>query len=392
MADIFISHAGKNVRMVKNLASDLEKKGISTWWYESDMPSGVKIREKIEKAIEESLLVVVLWSKDSINNDWVCGEAEQAKNMGKLFSVCIGVSKPPLGYQEIYCLQFEKSNRITGDPAYKKFIRELRKELSNKITFKIKRLIAPGSLDNKSKYVVASNPLTFRAAYGGKGGWMDKDIVTYSDYVGVRGLMQAFGSIYGLERLPELINPDDFDNEVINNKMNLFSIGSPKVNRWTSTLMENFFNPRRSNWYFSLDPDWKDIQHPHAVIRNEHGIYEPRKPGNKNRLYWDFGIVLRGARKSSSNMFMVLAGRSALGTEASCLAVTHPECVSHMIEALEKNDIDIDNHRKAFCATVSIRAEQTKEAKHAKEAKGNTESLKLKTRLDSFRVEDVFAL
>lgn len=219
----------------------------------------------------------------------------------------------------------------------------------------LKNILVPNSIENQHDFVVAANPLSYRAAFRARGGWRERPLITYSDHVGIRGLMQSFGLIYGFEVFPELINPDDFDDKVLDEPMNLYTIGSPKANRWTRIMLEKFFSNREPKWDFKPDPESKDISNPKVIIRRNMTKYLPSKTGDSNRLKWDFGIIVRGPHPlDSSFMLMVLAGRSALGTEASCLAVIDPQCIQTLSDRLLFEKINLKNHREIFCAIVSI--------------------------------------
>jgi hypothetical protein len=50
---------------------------------------------------------------------------------------------------------------------------------------------------------------------------------------------------------------------------------------------------------------------------------------------------------------MALAGRSALGTEAACLAVSNPKCAEKLSKELVHAQIEIHNHKNIFCAIVN---------------------------------------
>ena len=220
----------------------------------------------------------------------------------------------------------------------------------------LKLMLVPSSIPvDELDYFVVASPLSYKVAYGIKGGWK-KNVTTLSDHVGIRGLMQAFGLMFGLDRLPELINPDDFVKEAINYPMNMCCIGSPKANRWTGLIMDMFFETKIPKWDFRLDPDSKSFQNPKVMIRRNDIIYTPATtPVNKRPTEWDFGLVIRGTNPyNSAGLFFVLAGRSALGTEAACLAVTEPTCLKTLLEKLKFEKFDINNHEKAWCAVVSI--------------------------------------
>jgi len=228
-----------------------------------------------------------------------------------------------------------------------------------------------------SKFVVATNPLSYRAAYRVSEGWKKRPAATFSDYVGIRGLMRAFGLILGMQGLPELVNPDDFDDAALERAMHLYSIGSSKANRWTALVMERFFDSRQTRWDFRPDPESRDIRNPKVILRVDGDKYAPVGWKETSRVRNDFGIVLRGpSSRDSSLMVMVLAGRSSLGTEAASLAVTDPACIRRLTGDITHNGIDLENHRQAFLAVVSV------------ECKSKDEEFQ--TDLDTFQVWQVF--
>lgn len=232
-------------------------------------------------------------------------------------------------------------------------------EFGDSPTELIRQMLVPSSLGDKDGlYVVAASPLSYREAFRSRGGWKERPLGTYSDHIGIRGLMQSFGSIFGLHRLPELLDPDDFDDDALAVPSHLYSIASPKANRLTGTIMKLFFEKREPKWEFKPDPDSLDLRNPKLIIRLNDKPYERVNRVGGGRLVWDFGLVIRGPHPLDSNyMFLVMAGRSSRGTEASCLSVTDPECVAKLHKVLKENGMNLDNHKHAFCVVVSICAE-----------------------------------
>ncbi len=241
----------------------------------------------------------------------------------------------------------------------------------------VRQMLVPSSLGDKDgPYIVATSPLSYREAFRSKGGWRERPLGTYSDYIGIRGLMQSFGLIFGLHRLPELLNPDDFDDDALAVPSHLFSIGSPKANRLTGSILSQFFERREPTWEFKPDPESNELRNPKVLIRLGGEPYQPVNTLKGSRLLWDFGLVVRGPHPIDPNhLFMVLAGRGARGTEASCLAVTDPECIGKLNKVIMENDMALDNHKHAFCAVVSVAAIDNK--------------ARLGPDISSFRVHDV---
>jgi len=244
----------------------------------------------------------------------------------------------------------------------------------------LREMIRPKSLE-LSPFVVAASPLSYREVWRIEGGsdqaWSNRPARTFSDYVGIRGLMRAFGLILGLEALPELVNPDDVHDEAWRETINLYLIGSPMANRWTGLVMEDFFRNRASKWDFRPDPDSEQIRIPKVILRCNQKTYVPDDwPKETSRIMEDFGIVIRGPNPhDSSRMVMVLAGRSALGTEAASFAVTDPGCIRKLKLKLGPDGIDLNDHRQAFLAIVSVKCKGPRKA--------------FETEIDTFCVEQV---
>jgi hypothetical protein len=74
MADIFISYARADRDKVRPIAKALEDKGWSVWW-DARIRSGEAFDRVIEKALAEARCVIVVWSANSVESDWVRAEA-----------------------------------------------------------------------------------------------------------------------------------------------------------------------------------------------------------------------------------------------------------------------------------------------------------------------------
>ena len=184
--------------------------------------------------------------------------------------------------------------------------------------------LAPMSVGCRDS-VIAAAPLSYRDARRNIGG-LTQFSETYSDHVGIRGLLRALAIIRGFDRLPELWNPGDFRDVVLTgddrspaHEMTVYSIGSPKSNRFTGILMQRFFETHRPTFAFVADdssPDLRDVQI--VLKRNGTLCSDGLDPNDDRRRFADIGLVVRGANPFTPNgMMMILAGRSALGTEAA---------------------------------------------------------------------------
>ena len=129
MADIFISYASEDRARVEPLADLLQSNGWSVWW-DKQLNAGTSFDREIERELDASRCVVVVWSKFSIESDWVRAEAEEGLSRNALVPVLLDPVRPPLAFRRIQAqdicngLSVEAQadlvtavSRMVGDPA-----------------------------------------------------------------------------------------------------------------------------------------------------------------------------------------------------------------------------------------------------------------------------------
>ncbi|QAU42217.1 TIR domain-containing protein [Bradyrhizobium guangdongense] len=86
MADIFISYSTRNARIVAALARDLMEAGF-TVWYDTSLIAGERFSDAIAREIDQAGAVIVIWSPEAAQSDWVRWEANRARERGALVQV-----------------------------------------------------------------------------------------------------------------------------------------------------------------------------------------------------------------------------------------------------------------------------------------------------------------
>jgi hypothetical protein len=98
MADVLISYASEDRERAGKLASALSAHGWSVWW-DRKIIAGQAFDIVIERELENAKSVVVLWSKHSIESEWVKNEASVATERGILVPALIDEVKLPLEFR-----------------------------------------------------------------------------------------------------------------------------------------------------------------------------------------------------------------------------------------------------------------------------------------------------
>ena len=99
MPDIFISYGRQDRTHAERIASILEGRGWSVWW-DRKLLAGEQFSQAIEKEIDQTRCVVVLWSTSSVTSSWVRDEATEGTQRNILVPVVIDGVELPLGFRQ----------------------------------------------------------------------------------------------------------------------------------------------------------------------------------------------------------------------------------------------------------------------------------------------------
>lgn len=100
MTDVFVSYASEDRQKVQPLVRLLEDAGITVWW-DRHIGLGTSFDVEIERALDQSRCVIVVWSRHSVESEWVRSEAADAADRGIVVPVLIDEAKPPLSYRRM---------------------------------------------------------------------------------------------------------------------------------------------------------------------------------------------------------------------------------------------------------------------------------------------------
>lgn len=124
MASVFLSYDHDDADHAAPIVDALEKAGHSVWW-DRHIAGGTEYNNEIERAVERSDAVVVLWSKGSVKSAWVRDEAAEGRDQGKLVPVLIDAVKPPMGFRQYQTIGLSRSRGRARDPAMAELLRAI---------------------------------------------------------------------------------------------------------------------------------------------------------------------------------------------------------------------------------------------------------------------------
>ena len=124
MSDIFLSYASEDRERVRPVVGALEARGWSVWWDRTIKPGQIFARV-IQAALEEARCVVVLWSRESVESDWVQTEAAEGQKRKILIPALLDDVAIPLEFRRIHAAKLDPGfgdllggvERILGMPA-----------------------------------------------------------------------------------------------------------------------------------------------------------------------------------------------------------------------------------------------------------------------------------
>jgi len=104
---VFLSYARVDRQQVSVIATALEAEGFDVWW-DALIEGGAAFSKAISAALETSTAVIVIWSKSSIESDWVLDEAMQGRDQKKLIPVTIDGVQSPLGFRQYQAIDLSE--------------------------------------------------------------------------------------------------------------------------------------------------------------------------------------------------------------------------------------------------------------------------------------------
>lgn len=351
-------------RIIKSIIeSETDRKCIRA----DDLPSsGHDLLGVVHLLIDRADLVIAEISSDRENVFYEVGYAIGRNR--PLLLIADNVREIPTDLKGRSVICYEES-RDGGDVFERRLREALRTRLGSRYAMLQEMLLAPKPAPS---YIVASPryPSNRQAAPGQR-----RDSRTFGDNLGIRGLLQAFGLLRGEDSGVELVSAQYSEENLAERDVNLYLIGSRRVNPISGKMLRNVQEQRRNElWYLGRiprDPVTRKLL-PKAPREAEEvgeyvtGLYEITDQECKK---WygesvdaadaggavdrtDYGLLVRAPHPvHSGRIVMILAGPNSLGTGAACLAATRSSKIAEIRRTLPSGS-GLGDKEKAFWALV----------------------------------------
>jgi hypothetical protein len=100
MSEVFISYSRHDQKLAEAMAAQLGALGVDVWW-DRDLLGGEDYRKKTAGVLAKVPAAIVLWSRRSVESEWVIGEASAARQRKVLIPVNIDGALPPLDFRPL---------------------------------------------------------------------------------------------------------------------------------------------------------------------------------------------------------------------------------------------------------------------------------------------------
>ena len=115
MSQVFISYSHEDKPKATAMAAALEAAGHTVWW-DNELLPGDRFAATLAERIDRAEAVVVMWSRTSIQSDYVCDEADRARIAGRLTPVLIDAVRPPVGFGQLHTHDLSGWSGAAEDP------------------------------------------------------------------------------------------------------------------------------------------------------------------------------------------------------------------------------------------------------------------------------------
>ncbi|HEY3495219.1 MAG TPA: toll/interleukin-1 receptor domain-containing protein [Polyangiaceae bacterium] len=126
MEDVFLSYSSQDRERetLRRLVAALEQSGLSVFW-DRKIPPGMTWRSMLQQRLNEVRTIVVVWTKHSVESEWVHEEADQGRAREILFPVLLEPVTQPIGFGGVQAADLSHWQGDPADPALQALLRAI---------------------------------------------------------------------------------------------------------------------------------------------------------------------------------------------------------------------------------------------------------------------------
>ena len=131
MTDVFLSYSRADRPVAEAIARELQRLGVDVWW-DHDLLGGDDYRRRISDILTRVAAAIVIWSRRSVESQWVISEAAAARERKVLVPVTIDGQELPIDFRALHTtdlVSWVPGDRLP-DPLLKALADRLGREVS----------------------------------------------------------------------------------------------------------------------------------------------------------------------------------------------------------------------------------------------------------------------
>ncbi|KHK89928.1 toll/interleukin-1 receptor domain-containing protein [Novosphingobium malaysiense] len=152
MADIFISYSRSDRDRCLAIRKALEDLKVSVW-SDSGIGAGSSFDREIEREIEASRALLVLWSGQSVDSDWVRNEARTGKERSGLIAVQLEPCQLPLEFRSVQAEVLPEGAEGTANSTWLGILSRIGELVGRPGLADYARICSEGSLDDWKRWL-----------------------------------------------------------------------------------------------------------------------------------------------------------------------------------------------------------------------------------------------
>ena len=119
MPGVFVSYCRPSAQVAEQVTAALSTIGYDVW-RDDQLPAHRAYGDVIEEKLRAANAVVVLWSSDACQSQWVRAEADYARQAGTLVQASLDGTIPPLPFNQIQCADLSGWEGDPHSPGWRK--------------------------------------------------------------------------------------------------------------------------------------------------------------------------------------------------------------------------------------------------------------------------------